>query len=185
VTLDDAVRDIEMTYEMLFTALRLHGAEIDNDAAWGAARDMVREALITLDVDGGRRELDPPRNERRQREDRSCALVHAVPAQDGETIRARNRKAPDMYSYAELKPQLFTDDGQRLFLGIRDQVHRLLKQAGAVRMQEAMQLPGGIGAADSWTMIACVDRLVELGELREIKQDGCVGQHRVFVSDRQ
>lgn len=67
-----------------------------------------------------------------------------------------------MYTYEELKPQLFTDEGQRLFLRIRDHVNRLLAMSGAVRMQEAIaQSPG-----DSWTMLACVDRMVELGELR-------------------
>jgi len=88
------------------------------------------------------------------------------------------------YVYETERTKLFTDDGQRLFIGVRDQVKRLIAQAGAVRMQEAMALPRGIGAADGWTLLACVDRLVELGELREIKQANVAGQHRVFVENR-
>jgi len=84
-----------------------------------------------------------------------------------------------MYHYGDLKPQLFTDERQRLLLKVRDQVHNLLKAAGAVRMQEATRGVSG----NSWTNMACVDRLVELGELVEISQAHAVpGQYRVFVS---
>ena len=83
------------------------------------------------------------------------------------------------YKYVDQRPHLFTDDGQRLFLKIRDNVLRILRNAGAVRMEEATAGFSG----DSWDMLACVDRLVELKELRELKQDGYVaGQHRVFVA---
>lgn len=84
------------------------------------------------------------------------------------------------YTYERQRQGLFTDEGQRKFLEIRDHVHGLLKQAGAFRMQEAM-----IGSGDSWLMLACVDRMVELGEIRELAQFGSVaGQHRVFVACR-
>lgn len=83
-----------------------------------------------------------------------------------------------MYQYNEVKPRLFTDDGQRMFLRVRDFVNATLKTAGAVRMQEAM---GAAGSGDSWTMLACVDRLAELGEIRELPQSDVAGQHRVFV----
>lgn len=83
-----------------------------------------------------------------------------------------------MYCYETEKPEIFTEDGQKMFLGIRDNVNRLLKQAGAVRMQEAIS--GQTGS--SWSMLACVDRLVELGEIKEITSPNTAGQHRVFVS---
>lgn len=81
------------------------------------------------------------------------------------------------YDYKTIKPNLFTEEGQVLFLKIRDNTNRLLKQAGAVRLQEAAMNNSG----SSWDMLACMDRLVELGELREIPTDG-VAQHRIFVS---
>lgn len=89
------------------------------------------------------------------------------------------------YSYQTQRAEVFTEEGQRLFLAIRDRVHSLLKDAGAIRFQEATSRclkDSGLGACDSWMQLACIDRLVELGEIREIPQDNCTGQHRVFVS---
>lgn len=83
-----------------------------------------------------------------------------------------------MYNYEAEKKQLFTDAGQRMFLAIRDNAIALARKSGAVRMQEAMHAGTG---GDSWTMLACVDRMVELGELREIVQGSVAGQYRVFV----
>lgn len=86
-----------------------------------------------------------------------------------------------MYKYEELKPQLFTEEGQVKFLGIRDNVNKLLNTAGAVRLQEAIRGASG----DSWLMLACVDRLVELGEIKEVTENlNVAGQHRVFVSNK-
>lgn len=83
------------------------------------------------------------------------------------------------YDYTTERPRIFTEDGQRMFLQIRDSTKHLLEQAGAARFQEITRKTCG----DSWMMIACVDRLVELGEIREITApDSCAGQHRVFVN---
>lgn len=86
-----------------------------------------------------------------------------------------------MYSYETQKPRIFTDIGQRMFLAVRDNVQKLIKQAGAVRMDKAMSAGAG---GDSWDLIACVDRLVELNELREITAPSVAGQDRVFVAPR-
>lgn len=83
------------------------------------------------------------------------------------------------YRYADRRINIFTDEGQRSFLAARDKVNALLAAAGAVRMSEAMNatpMP-----ATSWDMMANVDRLVELGEIREITGPEVAGQHRVFV----
>lgn len=82
------------------------------------------------------------------------------------------------YSYLVEKNSLFTDDGQRMFLKIRDRANQLLTQAGAFRMMEVFR---GAGSGDSFTMLACVDRMVELGEIKELTGHGCCGQHRTFV----
>lgn len=84
-----------------------------------------------------------------------------------------------MYRYEEVRDLLFCDEGQRMFLRVRDCVRNRLSLAGAVRMEEAISNAGG---GDSWTMLACVDRLVELGEIREIPQSDVAGQHRIFVA---
>lgn len=83
-----------------------------------------------------------------------------------------------MYNYETEKAELFTDDGQRQFLKIRDNVQRLVKEAGVVRMQEA--IAGATGS--SWTNIACIDRMVEIGELQELKRPNCPGQYRIFTA---
>ena len=82
-----------------------------------------------------------------------------------------------MYYYESERSKLFTDDGQRMFIRVRDRVNALLAEAGAVRQQEAVSGVSG----DSWTMLACLDRMVELGELRELTGPRVPGQYRVFV----
>lgn len=83
-----------------------------------------------------------------------------------------------MYEYRELRSKLFTEEGSLMFTAIRDHVKRLIRDAGACTMGAAIRGVTG----DSWMMLACVDRLVELGELREITKDSYVaGQDRVFV----
>lgn len=82
-----------------------------------------------------------------------------------------------MYNYNEQKKNIFTEDGQVIFLKVRDKVKALLDGAGAFRMEELMKWITG----DSWTFIACVDRLVELGEILEIPQGKVMEQDRVFV----
>jgi hypothetical protein len=80
-------------------------------------------------------------------------------------------------NYEDQKPYLFSDDGQRMFLKIRDRADSLIREAGCARMQEI--IAGSTG--DSWAMLACVDRLVELKEIVEIPQVRIAGQHRIFI----
>lgn len=87
-----------------------------------------------------------------------------------------------MYRYEQEKPKLFTDEGQRVFLRCRDRVQSLLRQAGAVRQ---LEVDRNLGGWDSWAGLTCLDRMVELGELREITKPDVPGQHRVFVAGRE
>ena len=82
-----------------------------------------------------------------------------------------------MYNYQVARKEIFTEEGQETFLKIRDKVKHLLKQSGAVMMQNAINGVTG----DSWMHLACVDRLVELKEIREVTNGNVAGQHRVFV----
>lgn len=86
------------------------------------------------------------------------------------------------YSYTTERAAVFTESGQVMFLRIRDHAQELLKASGAAMMGAIIENQSG----NSWSMLACVDRLVELGELREIPQEGgCAGQHRIFVSGKR
>lgn len=82
------------------------------------------------------------------------------------------------YVYEEIKPRIFTEEMQPKFLAVRDRVKRLCKIAGVCTMGAIMNE----GFGDSWETMACVDRLVELKEIREIKQGpSTAGQDRIFV----
>lgn len=80
------------------------------------------------------------------------------------------------YSYSAQRPFVFTEEGQVMFLKVRDRAKVLLAEAGVVRCDKLM---AAAGAGVNWDMLACVDRLVELGELVEIATGG-PGQYRVF-----
>jgi len=87
------------------------------------------------------------------------------------------------YNYEYEKKNLFsTPAGVRTFIKIRDHVMSIIRTSGAIRMEEAVKFPG-LEINDSWGLFACVDQMVELGELKEVTDypDDCVGQHRVFV----
>jgi hypothetical protein len=82
-----------------------------------------------------------------------------------------------MYDYKEQKHSLFTESGTKMLLAVRDSVNEKLKHSGAVRSGEAISVVTG----DSWTMLACLDYLVENGEIKEITGSHMAGQNRVFV----
>ena len=83
-----------------------------------------------------------------------------------------------MYSYEAERPKLFTEDMQRIFLQVRDKAAGLVAKSGAVLMGNIIT---GIGGTDTWKLMACVDRLVELGELREVSCQPGRGQDRIFI----
>ena len=71
------------------------------------------------------------------------------------------------YSYKDKRNFVFTEEGQVRLLRVRDRVVRILKKSGAMTMCGAIRRIGG----GSFENFACVDRLVELGELVEVPQD--------------
>lgn len=85
------------------------------------------------------------------------------------------------YRYEEHRDHVFTDDGQRLLLKARDRAQKLLSEAGAVSIGAIIAGLSG----DSWKMLACVDRLVEIGDLLEVPNPHSgAGQHRLFIKGR-
>jgi hypothetical protein len=89
------------------------------------------------------------------------------------------------YDYQVQKQSLLTDGGQRIFLLVRNHVIRLILIAGAVRMQEAIGAAVGVSDSgvvdDTWLRMACLDRMVELGEIEEVTVRGDTpGQYRLF-----
>ncbi len=86
------------------------------------------------------------------------------------------------YNYETEKPYILTDEGQREFLKARDWVKEILETAGAFQMGHFMS--NGPLSGESWKMLAMIDRLVELGELRETLYADCAAQHRVFIASK-
>jgi hypothetical protein len=86
-----------------------------------------------------------------------------------------------VYHYETERKEIFTEDGQITFLAIRDRAKVLLAEAGAFTMGAVLRKTTG----SSFTMMACVDRLVELGEIREITPRHTAGQDRIFVSAKE
>lgn len=83
------------------------------------------------------------------------------------------------YDYKTQRANIFTEDGQVMFTKIRDAAKAKIANAGVVRSDKLMAVCSG----DTWNMLACMDRLVELGELHEIPNTmSGAGQHRIFVS---
>ena len=83
------------------------------------------------------------------------------------------------YDYQKEKADLLTEDGQEMLMKVYDTAQALLKKAGAFRASESWKDVTG----STWMMLACLDRLVELGRIREVTDPAKVwGQHRVFVA---
>lgn len=83
------------------------------------------------------------------------------------------------YDYAAQRPFVFTEDGQVMFLKIRDRAKELISKAGAATSGKIVAKSTG----DTWNMLACIDRLVELKEIQEIPNTlSRAGQHRIFTS---
>lgn len=86
-----------------------------------------------------------------------------------------------MYEYKNFKAQILTDKGQRLLISVYDTVSRFLNTSGAVSLGAI--LANTPEECDSWLKIACIDRLIEIGKIRELTPPGVHGQDRVFVRD--
>lgn len=83
------------------------------------------------------------------------------------------------YSYATQRPFVFTEDGQVMFLSIRDKARKLMVDSACAMLGKIISGQTG----EVWNMMACVDRLVELNELKEIPNPiSSAGQHRIFTN---
>lgn len=87
-----------------------------------------------------------------------------------------------VYDYEDYKEYTFSDSGQRDLILARDFASEMLRQAGAVRCNELMSC---MKSGDSWQRLSVIDRLVELGEIRQVNMvEETATQYRVFVSAR-
>lgn len=83
-----------------------------------------------------------------------------------------------MYNYEEMKSEVFKEENQEMFLKILENSKTLIEQAGVATLGKIISKVCG----DSFVMLACVDRLVEIGKLKEVKQAVAVqAQNRIFT----
>lgn len=86
------------------------------------------------------------------------------------------------YRYEDYKDFTFTDEGQRELIKTRDYAFRMCKEAGCVR---ALEMINQMGSVSSWNRMAVIDRLVELGDLKEVLQSvQHAWQYKIFVKAR-
>lgn len=76
-----------------------------------------------------------------------------------------------MYSYEEQKAWLFTDEGSRAFTRIRDVFLNMAHETGAARAGMIFEAARCGPSGDSWQIMAILDRMVELGDVRYV-EDG-------------
>lgn len=80
------------------------------------------------------------------------------------------------YVYETERAHLFTEPGVQLLMKMRDNVKVLLAKSGAFTVEKAMQGVSG----SSWTMLAALDYLAELGEIKKVSSKG-MAQHHIYT----
>lgn len=84
------------------------------------------------------------------------------------------------YDYQKERPYVFTEEGQGKLLNVLDKARQCLKVSGAV---SAGVLLEAAGSGNCWELMACVERLVELGYLRLVPgSDAHAWQCGVYVT---
>lgn len=87
------------------------------------------------------------------------------------------------YSYQAHRAYVFTEKGQESFLKVLSFAKKAIELSGAVT---GGRLLHAAGSGDSWELMACYDRLVELGYLRRVERPGYVaGQDEIYVQGRE
>lgn len=80
-----------------------------------------------------------------------------------------------MYNYQKMRPTVFTEGGVMMLLSIRDRIRECCKMSGACQFANAMT------SGDTWEQLACVDYLVERGDIRRVTPPDTPGQDQIFT----
>lgn len=83
----------------------------------------------------------------------------------------------ERYVYEEQKARIFTEDGVKTLLSLRDRVHSFLGETGAFRVDEALGIEG-----DTYLLCAIIEFLAEIGEIKAAAEGPDLNfQDHVFV----
>ena len=80
------------------------------------------------------------------------------------------------YKYSIEKQKIFTEEGVKKIIQIKDNAVRLISRSGAATVSNIIQDVGG----DSFLLVACIDFLVETGYLKKVAS-GSMTQHDVYI----
>lgn len=86
------------------------------------------------------------------------------------------------YDYPTMRYKVFREEGQTLLFRIFDHAQRAIALSGSVTSGSCLK---AAGTADAWDVLACIDRIAELGYLHEITGPDTPGQTRVFVAGQR
>lgn len=83
------------------------------------------------------------------------------------------------YSYTEMRPKIFTEEGTKALVSMRDKMREYFKTAGACTIWSLFTVKDA--AADSWLTLAIIDYLVEKQECKKIELPERFSQYWVLV----
>lgn len=86
------------------------------------------------------------------------------------------------YRFSDQQAWLASVEAQRAVFFLSGWARGVFETAGAFMSGKAMTVLSRFGVGDTFQMTAVLDRLVELGQLRELTGPEVWGQHRVFVA---
>ena len=86
------------------------------------------------------------------------------------------------YDYQTERPALFTEEGVRILIAMRDTCRQMLKQSGAFAASKAMSKAMESITGSSWVMLAALEYMVERGELKKITQPEAWAQHEIYAA---
>ena len=81
-----------------------------------------------------------------------------------------------MYNYQTERAKLFTERGMTLFVKVRDLALELLETQNSFIGEDIR-----VSNCDSWTIQACIDYLVERGEIQHSGNHGPFLQHTRYI----
>ncbi len=81
-----------------------------------------------------------------------------------------------MYRYNEMRNEIFTEHGFKMYNEIRTNIQKMLSLSGAFTVDKAIDKISG----DTFLMLACIDYMIELKEITKV-HEGNSTQENVYV----
>jgi len=88
------------------------------------------------------------------------------------------------YDYQREKGYTLTDEGSKEVIKLKNYIDNIIDKSGVMTAEACME---GCNCGTNWQQLACIDRLVEIGELFEVNlgYEELMGQARIFAKWRK